>query len=358
VTERNKIRRHQMKLIARLLLVAALTAGIATAAVASEMELLGAGATFPQPLYSKMFDTYYKEFKVRINYQGVGSGAGIEQLTKKTVDFGATDAPMKDSEMAKAPGAIVHVPITLGAVAVTYNLPGNPQIKLSRAVLVDIFLGKIKKWDDKAIAALNPGVKLPKVAITVVHRSDGSGTTNIFTDYLTKISPEWKEKVGAGKEVKWPAGLGGKGNPGVAGMVKNLSGSIGYVELIYALENDMPAATLENKKGKYIAPSIESTKIAAEAEIPDDTRVSLTDTDAENGYPIAGLTWIILYKEQNYDGRAKDKAKALIDLLWWMTHAGQSQCEPLHYAPIPKAMVEKVERILKSVTYDGKPIKK
>jgi len=346
-----------MKRLLALVLPIILLAGIAGAA-AAETELLGAGATFPQPLYSKMFDLYYKQFRVKVNYQGVGSGAGIEQLTRKTVDFGATDAPMKDADLAKAPGTIVHVPITMGAVVVTYNLPGDPQLKLSRAVLVDIFLGKITKWNDKAIAALNPGVSLPGLPITVVHRSDGSGTTSIFTDYLTKISPEWKDKVGAGKEVNWPAGLGAKGNPGVAGQVKNVPGSIGYVELIYALENDMPVAMMENKKGNYIVPTIESTKLSAEVTIPDDTRVSLTDTDAEKGYPITGLTWVILYKEQNYDGRTKDTATALVNLIWWMTHEGQTQCEPLHYAPLPKAAVDKAEKILKSVTYGGKPIKK
>ncbi len=347
-----------MKKFMRFVLPVVLVMGIVATALGAETELLGAGATFPQPLYSKMFDTYYKQFKVKVNYQGIGSGAGIEQLTRKTVDFGATDAPMKDADLAKAPAAIVHVPITLGAVVVTYNLPGDPKLKLSRAVLTDIFLGKITKWNDKAIAALNPGVALPKLPVTVVHRSDGSGTTSIFTDYLAKISPEWKEKVGAGKEVNWPVGLGAKGNPGVAGQVKNVPGSVGYVELIYALENGMPTAMLENKKGKYITPTLESTKLSADVAIPDDTRASLTDTDAQNGYPITGMTWIILYKEQNYDGRGKDKATALVDLVWWMTHDGQSQCEPQLYAPLPKPTVEKAEKILKSITYGGKPIKK
>ncbi|MBN2223361.1 MAG: phosphate ABC transporter substrate-binding protein PstS [Deltaproteobacteria bacterium] len=347
-----------MKRFLTLLAAAVLVIGIAAAGIAGETKILGAGATFPQPLYSKMFDVYNKQFKVRVNYQGVGSGAGIEQLTKKTVDFGATDAPMKDKDLAKAPAPIAHVPICLGAVVVTYNLPGDPQLKLSRTVLTDVFLGKITKWNDKAIAALNPGVALPSLPITIVHRSDGSGTTSIFTDYLAKISPEWKEKVGAGKEVNWPVGLGAKGNPGVAGQVKNVPGSIGYVELIYALENDMPTAMLENKSGKYITATLETTKLSADVAIPDDTRMSLTDTDAKEGYPITGLTWLILYKEQNYDGRTKDEAKALVDLMWWMTHEGQAQCEPLHYAPIPKAAVEKTEKILKSITYGGKPIRK
>ncbi len=347
-----------MRRLLRSLLLAMLLVATARIASAADTELLGAGATFPQPLYSKMFDAYYKEFKVKVNYQGIGSGAGIEQLKKKTVDFGATDAFMSNEDLKAAPANILHIPITLGAVAVSYNIPGNPEIKLSRALLADIFLGKIKKWDDKAIVALNGGVKLAPLPITVVHRSDGSGTTNIFTDYLAKISPEWNKKVGSGKEVKWPAGLGAKGNPGVAGQIAHLPGSIGYVELIYALENDMPVAELQNKKGKYIRPNLDSTKVAAEVPIPDDTRITLTDTDAATGYPIAGMTWVILYQEQHYAGRSKEKAQTLVALIWWMTHEGQKYCEPLKYAPISKPAVEKVERIIRSITYDGRPIKK
>jgi phosphate transport system substrate-binding protein len=347
------MRRLALSIICCLLLVG--TASI----VAAGTELLGAGATFPQPLYSKMFDAYYKGFGVKVNYQGIGSGAGIEQLKNKTVDFGATDAFMKDNELKAAPAKVLHVPIALGAVAVTYNLPGNPQIKLSRNALADVFLGKIKKWNDPALAALNPGVKLPALPITVIHRSDGSGTTAVFTDYLAKISPQWKKEVGAAKEVKWPrGGLGAKGNPGVAGQVKQLIGSIGYVELVYALENNMATALIENKAGGYIKPTLSSTKAAADAAIPEDTRLSLTDTDAPKGYPIASLTWIIVYQEQGYGGRSRDKAQALVDLLWWMTHDGQKYCEALNYAPITKSAVEKAERIIKSITYGSAPLKK
>jgi phosphate transport system substrate-binding protein len=321
-----------------------------------EQKLLGAGATFPLPLYSKMFDAYYRQFKVRINYQGIGSGAGIEQLTRKTVDFGATDSFMTDEDLKKAPAAIIHIPTALGAVAVTYNLPSNPQIKLSREVLAGIFLGMVKQWDDEAIAALNPDTKLPTLPITVVHRSDGSGTTAIFTEYLSRVSPAWDTTVGHGKEVQWPAGLGAKGNPGVAGQIKQIPGSIGYVELIYALENEMAIAEIQNKTGNYIMPSLASTKLSGEVNVPDDTRVSLADTDAEKGYPITGLTWVIVYREQSYDGRSRETAKSLVDLLWWMTHEGQEYCEPLKYAPIPESIAKKAEDIIKSITYGGVPL--
>jgi phosphate transport system substrate-binding protein len=345
-----------MKRAVFLITVAALLLGLAGPGCVGEGELLGAGATFPQPLYSKMFDAYHKQFKVRINYQGIGSGAGIEQLDKKTVDFGATDSFMSDEDLAKAPAPIVHIPMAIGAVVVTYNLPKNPRVRLSRDVLAGIFLGTITRWDDAAIAGLNPGVELPSLPITVVHRSDGSGTTAIFTEYLSKISADWAVMVGKGKEVKWPVGLGAKGNPGVAGQIVQLPGSIGYVELIYALENEMPTADLENKRGNYIAPSLTSTEVSAEVTFPEDTRVSLSDTDAEEGYPITGLTWIIVYKEQDYGGRSRERAQRLVDLLWWMTHEGQEYCEPLNYASLPKDAVDRVEAIITSITYDGTPL--
>ncbi|MBN2225561.1 MAG: phosphate ABC transporter substrate-binding protein PstS [Deltaproteobacteria bacterium] len=345
-----------MKRIFLMVCLASLVVLLAGTGCVGENKLLGAGATFPQPLYSKMFDAYYNQFKIKINYQGIGSGAGIEQLTKKTVDFGATDSFMTDEDLKNAAAEIIHVPIALGAVSVTYNLPTNPQIRLSRDILASIFLGTISQWDDEAIAALNADIDLPALPITIVHRSDGSGTTAIFTEYLSKISPEWATTVGRGKEVSWPAGLGAKGNPGVAGQIKQIPGSIGYVELIYALENEMPIAEIQNKKGNYVMPSLESTKLSADVPVPDDTRVLLADTDSEQGYPITGLTWVIVYREQSYDGRSQDKAKSLVDLLWWMTHEGQDYCEPLKYAPIPESVVDKAAKIIKSMTYEGVPI--
>ena len=323
-----------------------------------EIELLGAGATFPYPLYTKMFDVYYKEKGVKINYQSIGSGGGQRQLLSKTVDFGASDAFMSDEQLKNAPGEILHIPICLGAVVLTYNLPESPKLRLTPELISDIFLGKIKKWNDERIKRVNPSLNLPNMEIIVVHRSDGSGTTFIFTDYLSKISEEWKEKVGAGTQVNWPTGIGGKGNEGVAGLVKQIPGSIGYVELIYAIQNELPVGLIMNKSGNFIEPSIESVSASADIELPDDMRVSITNTDAKEGYPISGFTWILVYKEQNYDGRKKEKAEALVKLLWWMTHEGQKYTKPLHYAPLPEKIVKKVEKLIKSITYNGKSILK
>ena len=344
-----------MKKALNCFLAATMVVGLLSTVPAAAQELLGAGATFPYPLYSKMFDAYHKERGVQVNYQAIGSGGGIRQLVNKTVDFGGTDAFMEDADLKGIP-PIIHIPVCLGAVSVTYNLPTDPQLKISPDILADIFLGKLTTWNDSRLQAINPDVKLPDMNIVVVHRSDGSGTTSIFTDYLSKISSDWSKNVGMGKSVNWPAGLGAKGNPGVAGLVKQLPGSIGYVELIYALQNSMPVGSVQNKKGTFVKPSLESTSLAANVAIPDDTRVSLTDTDAEEGYPIAGFTWIIAFKEQNYNQRSMEKAKEVVKLLWWMTHEGQKYVAPLDYAPLPKAAVEKSEVLIKSITYDGKPL--
>jgi phosphate transport system substrate-binding protein len=319
-------------------------------------ELLGAGATFPYPLYSKMFDSYNKEKNIKVNYQSVGSGAGIQQLTNKTVDFGASDAFMTDEELSKTPAPVIHIPICLGAVAVTYNLPDNPMLKLTPEVIAGIFSGKITKWNDSKIAGLNTDVKLPDIAINVIHRSDGSGTTFVFTDYLAKASAEWKSSPGAGKSINWPVGLGAKGNEGVGGLVKQTPGSIGYVELIYAMQNKMSMASVKNSKGNFIVPSLATTNAAANVNLPEDTRISLTNSDADQGYPIVSFTWILLYKEQKYNDRSEERAKELVKLLWWMTHDGQQYAEPLQYAKLPDEAVKKVEALLKSVTYSGKKI--
>ena len=326
--------------------------------MAKETELIGAGATFPYPLYSKMFDVYHKEYGVKVNYQAIGSGGGIRQLINKTVDFGGSDAIVSDQDMKEAAAPILHIPTSAGAVVVTYNLTGEPELKFTPDMIADIFLGKIRKWNDPRISALNPGMKLPDMAVTVVHRSDGSGTTFIFSDYVSKVSSEWKEKVGKGTSLNWPTGLGGKGNPGVAGLVKQTPGSIGYVELIYALQNKMPYGTVKNKNGRFVTPTIASTSLAADINLPDDMRVSLTDTDASGGYPISGFTWILVYKEQNYADRSEEKAKELVKLLWWMTHEGQKHAEPLHYAPLSKRAVEKAEKLIRSISYKEKPLMK
>jgi phosphate transport system substrate-binding protein len=325
---------------------------------AKDVELIGAGATFPYPLYSKMFDVYNKEYGVKVNYQAIGSGGGIRQLINKTVDFGGSDAIMSDKDLAEASAPVLHIPTCAGAVVITYNLTGNPQLRFTPDVIADIFLGKISKWNDRRISEINPGVKLPDMNVTVVHRSDGSGTTFIFSDYLSKVSKEWKEKVGAGTSLNWPAGLGGKGNPGVAGLVQQTPGSIGYVELIYALQNKMPYGVVKNKKGNFVTPTIPSTSKAADTNLPDDMKVSLTDTDAPEGYPISGFTWILVYKDQNYGDRTEEKAKESVKLLWWMTHEGQKYTEPLEYAPLSKKAVEKAEKLIKSISYKSSVVMK
>jgi phosphate transport system substrate-binding protein len=324
--------------------------------VSSTTEILGAGATFPYPFYSKVFDEYNKIKGVKVNYQAIGSGGGIKQLINKTVDFGATDAFMDDKELAEAGKTIVHIPTCLGAVVVTYNLPGNPKLKFTGEVIADIFLGNIKKWNDKRIAELNPDVKLPNQKMVIVHRSDGSGTTYIFSDYLTKISKEWETKVGMGKSLDWPVGLGGKGNQGVAGLVQQTPGSIGYVELVYSQTNNMPAAILKNSSGNFIEPTINSVSLSANFDLPADTRVSLTNSNAPEGYPMSSFTWLIIYQELAYNNRDENHAKEIVDLIWWMIHQGEQYAEPLHYSPLSKQAQLKAEVLLKTVTYNGKPI--
>jgi phosphate transport system substrate-binding protein len=321
-----------------------------------KIELIGAGATFPYPLYSKIFSEYHKNTGVKVNYQAIGSGGGIRQLKNKTVDFGGTDAFMSDEELKDTEGTILHIPTCIGAVVITYNLEGNPTLKFTPDVIADIFLGKITKWNDPRIVEINPDVILPNIDITIVHRSDGSGTTFIFSDYLSKVSAEWKAEIGTGKSLNWTIGLGGKGNPGVAGLIKQIPGGIGYIELIYALQNDMPVALVKNKKGNFIEPSLESTTLAVQTDIPLDTRVSITNTDADMGYPISSFTWLIFYQEQNYDNRGFNRAKALVDLLWWIIHEGQQYPAELDYAPLPEIAVKKSETILKTVTCKGKKI--
>lgn len=319
-------------------------------------EILGAGATFPYPYYSKLFDVYNTEKQIKVNYQSIGSGGGIKQLQAKTIDFGASDAPMSDEEMSKSPGAIVHIPSCIGAVVITYNLPANPSLKFTSDVVADIFLGKITKWNDNRITAINSGISLPSTDISVIHRSDGSGTTYIFSDYLSKVSTDWNIKPGKGKSLNWPVGLGSKGNEGVSGLVKQTPGSIGYVELNYALQNKMPVASLQNKSGNFITATIASTTAAANVSLPADLRVSLTNTDAPDGYPICSFTYLLVYKEQKYGTRSENMAKATVDLVWWTIHNGQQYAGELDYAALPEAAVKAAENNLKSVMYDNKPL--
>src|ERR1700744_1071117 len=321
---------------------------------AQDNTILGAGSTFVNPLFSKIFSKYTAS---KVNYQSIGSGGGIMQLTNKTVDFGDSDAPLNADQTAKMSAPVLHIPMTSGAVVVTYNVPGvTASLNLSGKDLADIFLGKITKWNSPEIADANKGVKLPDLPIVVVHRSDGSGTSFIFTDYLTKVNPDWAKKVGKAAAVNWPAGLGGKGSEGVAGLVKQTPGGITYVELAYAKQNNMPYANIQNKSGKYIAPTLEATTQASNVAIPEDSKVSITDTDNPKGYPIASFTWALIYKEQNYNSRSKARATELLKLLWYNVHQGQAECAPLNYAPLSKSAVKVAEKILKSATFDGKPI--
>jgi phosphate transport system substrate-binding protein len=326
-------------------------------AAQDDKTILGAGSSFINPLFSKIFADYNQKTGIQVNYQSIGSGGGILQLTNKTVDFGASDGPLNDEQTAKIGVPALHIPQASGAVVITYNLPGdNNNISLTPGVIADIFLGNIKMWNDAKITSLNKGVNIPALPILVVHRSDGSGTTNIFTNYLSKVSPDWKTKVGSGGSVNWPAGLGGKGSEGVAGLVKQTPGGIGYVELIYALQNKLDYAKIQNKKGKFIVPSLASVTAAGNVKLPDDSKIFITDTDAADGYPIAGFTWVLIYKEQNYNSRSAAKAKELLKLLWWNIHDGQKFCEPLNYSPLSKEAVKVAEKILKSATYNGKEI--
>jgi phosphate transport system substrate-binding protein len=319
------------------------------------IDLQGAGATFPYPLYSKWVAEYQKtDPRVHINYQSIGSGGGVRQITEKTVDFGASDAPMNAEELQKTPG-ILHIPTTLGAVVIGYNLPGVTGLKLSPAVVAGIFLGEIKTWNDKKIASLNADLKLPKDAISIAYRSDGSGTTAVFTDYLAKVSPTWKEKVGAGKSVKFPAGLGAKGNEGVAGQLKTTPGSIGYVELAYAKQTGISYAALENHAGKFVEPSVQAVSAAAAsvaASMPDDLRVSIVDAPGEAAYPISAFTYILLYADQ---ADAK-KGKVLAQFLWWAIHEGQALGPALNYSALPAEVVAKVEAKLRSLRNAGQPL--
>jgi phosphate transport system substrate-binding protein len=338
----------------KLAVVALAASCITMAASAQDNTLLGAGSTFVYPLFSKIFSQYSAS---KVNYQSIGSGGGILQLTNKTVDFGDSDAPLNADQTAKMSAPVLHIPMTSGAVVVTYNIPGlTKPLNLTGKDLADIFLGKITNWNAAEIKATNKGVNIPDQPIVVIHRSDGSGTSFIFTDYLTKANADWAKKVGKASAVNWPAGLGAKGSEGVAGLVKQTPGGITYVELAYAKQNNMPFANIQNKGGKFIEPTLDATTQASNVTIPEDSKVSITDTDNPKGYPIASFTWALIYKEQNYGGRSKARATELLKLLWFNIHGGQKFCKDLNYAPLSTSAVKVAEKILKSATYDGKPI--
>jgi phosphate transport system substrate-binding protein len=327
----------------------------------AQLQLNGAGATFPYVIYSKWFDEYHKNTGIQINYQSIGSGGGIKQVTEGTVDFGASDGPMTVAQLAEAKAKrgteILHIPTVMGAVVATYNLPAvGADLKVTPEILSGIYLGHITKWNDAKIAEENKGRNRPDQPIVVVHRSDGSGTTFIFVDYLSKVSDEWKSKVGVGTSVNWPVGLGGKGNEGVAGQVKQIEGSIGYVELAYAVKNNLPYASVKNLAGQFIKPSLESVTAAATGEakkMPSDLRASITNAAGKNSYPISGFTWLLIYKEQS----DLAKAKAMINFLKWAFKDGEQFAAGLYYAPLPKDVVKLCQEKVASITFQGKPIK-
>jgi len=327
-----------------------------TASSGGGADLTGAGATFPYPIYSKWFSDYANATGIKINYQSIGSGGGVRQISEQTVDFGASDGPMSDEELAKAKGGpILHIPTVLGADVITYNVPGvTAVLKLTPSVIADIFMGRIKKWNDTRLASLNPGVSLPNQDILVVHRSDGSGTTYIFTDYLDKVSPAWHSGVGKGKEVKWPVGLGGKGNEGVYGQVKQTPGAVGYVELAYAKQNSLPAALVRNKAGQYVAASVPAVTAAGAGvaqSLPPNTdyRISIVDAPGAQSYPISSFTWLLVYQHQ------KDavKGKKLVDFLNWAMTEGEKSAPTLDYAPLPAEMVTTVKAKIATIDLAG-----
>lgn len=348
------------KTLTRILLAAAGAALAAGPALAQgSVQLTGSGSTFAYPLYSKWGLEYHQlHSAVEVNYQANGSGAGIQQFTSHITDFGATDGPMTDAQIAAANGNVLHLPTALGAVMPTYNIPGvTAQLKFTGEVLAGIYLGQITKWNDSRITALNPGVTLPDRDIVVAHRSDGSGTTYIWSDYLSKMSPEWAQRVGKGTSINWPVGLGGPGNPGVANIVKQTPGAIGYVELIYALQNHISYGLVKNSSGRYINASLATTTNAAAGAVAHlaantDFRISITDPAGADAYPIASFTWILVPKEMT----DATKAEALVHYLWWALHDGQKDCNDLAYAPLPRRVVQLEEARLQSITVNGKPV--
>ena len=348
-------------LLTSILIISTMICGNATsreAAPSKKETITGAGATFPLPFYNLAFKTYQEKNGTTITYGGIGSGGGIRSLKDKIVDFGGTDAFLSEKELKEMPYETIHIPTCLGAVVMAYNLPEVKKLKLTGEIIADIYLGKIKKWNDSRIQAVNPGVSLPDKELNPVYRSDGSGTTFVFSDYLTKISNDWKEQVGTGKSLKWPAGIAAKGNPGVAGVISQTAGSIGYVGSEYAFSLKIPMAQLQNKAGNFVSPTTESISAAASGDIPADTRTMITNSPAADAYPISCFTWIILYKEQAYNDRKIEQAQATIDLLSWMlSDEAQALTTKVHYSPLPASAVKNAQNLLKSVTFKGKTIK-
>ena len=329
------------------------------AKVEKTVSITGAGATFPMPFYNQLVSDYATKTGTLVTYGGVGSGGGIRSLKDKVVDFGATDAFLTNEQAAELSAPIVHIPTCLGAVVLAYNLPGVTTLKLKNEVLAKIFMGEIKKWNDAQIKADNPGITLPDLSISVIYRSDGSGTTFIFSDYMSKISGKWAKDIGTGKSLNWPIGMGAKGNPGVAGTIKQTEGAFGYIGSEYAFAQKISYVSLQNKAGNFIEPSIQSVSAAAKGEIPVDTRVMVTNSSDPEAYPISAFTWIILYKEQAYGDRSRQQAEETVKFLEWLISAdAQAVATKVDYAPLPDKVVGLAKDILKSVTYNGEAILK
>jgi len=322
-----------------------------------QVTLSAAGATFPQPFYNLAFKKYNEEGGPVVNYGGIGSGGGIKSLKDQIVDFGATDAYLSDTELAEMPGDVVHIPTCIGAVVIAFNIPGVTTLKLTPELLEGIFLGKITKWNDQKIAGINNGINLPDMNITVVYRSDGSGTTYIFSDYMSKVSTVWKDQLGTGKALNWPVGIGAKGNPGVAGTISQSQGTIGYIGFEYANVQKIPMATLQNAAGNFVEPTLASFTAAADSELPADTRIMITNSQSAEAYPITSFTWIILYKEQSYGNRTIEASAATLNTIKWLTGANaQAIATSVHYAALPQKAAEQAAIILKGVTFNGTPI--
>lgn len=334
-------------------LVVATFLGLAVVAqpVTAQVVLHGAGATFPSPLYKKWIEIYQKQTHTRLRYQAIGSGGGIKALLQRRVDFGATDAILSEQDLKQAAGKILHIPTCMSGVAVIYHLSENRSLHLSADTLADIFMGKITHWSDPRLKKDNQEMKLPALPITVVHRSESSGTTFIFTDYLSKASPKWQRGLGRGKIVTWPTGIGVEKNGGVAAYVKKIPGSIGYVSLNYAKQNKLPAALVQNRSGNFIAPDLESVSISASVEIPDDMRVMITDTTSPHGYPISAFTYLIVYQQQAYRYRSRERAEALAQFLCWIISQGQAHNASLFYARLPETVVQKAQKAICSMAF-------
>jgi phosphate transport system substrate-binding protein len=341
----------------RLALISVIGLALTSAPSAiSAADLEGAGATFPYPLYEQWFKAYSTLTQNTVSYEGVGSGEGVTAILDRSVDFGATDVFLDDGQLQSAGAPLIHIPTCLGAVAITYNLPGIPELRFTPDLIAAIFSGEVTRWNDRRIADVNPGLRFPDQAITVVHRTDASGTTHIFTDFLSGTSLRWREEVGTGNTVGWPVGQGAEGNAGLVDLVKGTEGSIGYVQYAYADAHEMPVAAIRNQAAYFIKPTVDSLTAAARVKLPDDARLMLTNTDAPDGYPITSFSYVVMWAEQKVAGQSRKDAEALVQLWWWAIHDGQALNEELGYAPLPRNAVIRAENALRMITYGGAPL--